>query len=122
MTSRRESRNPLLRSDIVALRKASKANKNRLWKAVADHLECSRSKRVVVNIGKIAKLTKPGDVVVVPGKVLGGGLIEHKVVVGGFSFSQVARSKICAAGGEALTIRRLIEAYPTGKGVKIIGG
>lgn len=123
LTAKVKIKNPLLKSDIIALKKASKSGKkSRLWKVVAEYLERSRSRRVVVNVGKIARLTKPGDVVVVPGKVLGGGIIGHKVVVGGFSFSETARSKICAAGGEALTIKRLIELYPTGKGVKIIGG
>lgn len=123
MTRKMESRNPLLRSDITALKKASKLeSKSRLWRAVAEYLERSRSRRIAVNVGKIARLTKPGDVVVVPGKVLGGGLIEHNVIVGGFSFSRSARSKICAAGGEALPIKRFVEVYSAGKGVKIIGG
>jgi len=116
-------RNPLLKSDIIALKKAAKkGEKSRLWKTVAEFLERSRSRRVVVNVGKIAKLTKPGDVVIVPGKVLGGGLIEHKVIVGGFSFSERARSKIAAAGGEALPIKKFIEKYSSYKGVKLIGG
>jgi len=116
-------RNPLLKSDIIALKKAAKkSEKGRLWKAVAEYLERSRSKRVAVNVGKIAKLTKPGDVVIVPGKVLGGGVIEHKVVVGAFTFSDSARSKIAAAGGEALLIKKFIEKYSGWKGVKLIGG
>ena len=116
-------RNPLLKSDIIALKKAAKkGGKSGLWEAVAEYLERSRSKRVAVNVGKIAKLTKPGDVVIVPGKVLGGGVIEHKVVVGGFSFSESARSKITAAGGEVLPIKKFIETYSSCKGVKLIGG
>jgi large subunit ribosomal protein L18e len=116
-------RNPLLKSDIIALKKAAKKmEKSRLWKTVAEYLERSRSRRVVVNVGKIAKLTKPGDIVIVPGKVLGGGLIDHKVIVGGFSFSERARLKITAAGGEVLPIKKFIEKYSSYKGVKLIGG
>lgn len=116
-------RNPLLKSDLITLKRVSKKReKSRVWKTVAEYLERSRSKRIVVNVGKIAKLTKPGDLVIVPGKVLGSGMIEHKVVVGGFSFSQSARSKIAAAGGEALPIRKFIEVYSSYKGVKLIGG
>jgi len=123
MVAEIKSKNPLLRSDLNALKKASKKRvKNSIWDVVREYLERSRSRRVAVNVGKISKLTEAGDVVIVPGKVLGGGVIEHKVVVGGFSFSQTARSKITAAGGEALLIKKFIETYSDHKGVKLFGG
>ena len=123
MVAKIRSKNPLLKSDLIALEKASKkGEKGSLWDAVKEYLEKSRSRRVAVNVGKISRLTEPGDVVIVPGKVLGGGVIEHKVVVGGFSFSQTARSKIISAGGEALSIKKFIDTYSSHKGVKLIGG
>ena len=122
MVAKIRSGNPLLKSDIIALEKAYKREKRKLWKVVIDYLKRSKSRRVVVNIGKIAKLTNPNDVVIVPGKVLGGGVLGHRVIVGGFAFSQAARSKIIAAGGDALPIRRFLEVYSNSKGVKLIGG
>ena len=41
----------------------------------------------------------------VPGKVLGTGPLDKKLVVGAFSFSSSARKKIESAGGEALDDR-----------------
>ncbi len=52
---------------------------------------------------------------VVPGKVLGTGAIDKKLVVGAFSFSSSARRKILDAGGEALSIEELVKRYPAGE-------
>ena len=76
----------------------------------------------MVNVGKISRLTKAGDVVLVPGKVLGGGFISHKVVIGAHSFTPSAKAKIAEAGGKALRLPTFVEKYPSGEGVTIIGG
>jgi large subunit ribosomal protein L18e len=58
---------------------------------------------------------------VVPGKVLGSGVLNHKVNVGALTFSSQAKVKIERTGGKCLSIRALIEENPGGSGVKIIG-
>ncbi len=66
-------------------------------------------------------LSRLGDgPVVVPGKVLGTGPIDKKLVVGAFSFSSSARRKIEAAGGEALSIEEFLKRFPEGSGVKLV--
>ena len=74
-----------------------------------------KSKRVV-NISKINALTKKGDTVAVPGKVLGNGSINHPVIVAAQAFSTSAKQKIEAAGGKALAIKEL----KTNKNVRLI--
>jgi large subunit ribosomal protein L18e len=59
--------------------------------------------------------------VVVPGKVLGAGRIDHPVHVAAFTFSEQARSKILRAKGKCLSILELMEKNPKGTNVKIIG-
>jgi len=59
--------------------------------------------------------------VVVPGKVLGAGEINHPVIVAAFSFSEKAKEKIKAAKGKCLSFIDLIKKNPKGSNVKIIG-
>ena len=72
--------------------------------------------RAEVNIGKIDKLTKEGDTVAVPGKVLGNGSLTHSVNVAANSFSKSAAEKIKGAGGKALALKELKET----KNVRLI--
>ena len=62
-----------------------------------------------------------GNAVIITGKVLGTGNISHKVSVSSFSISNSAAKKIKDSGGEVLKFSEMIEKFPTGKGVKIIG-
>ena len=49
------------------------------------------------------------------------GKISHKISLSSFSISNSAASKIKESGGEVLKFSEMIEKYPTGTGVKIIG-
>lgn len=114
--------NPQLRRLIRFLKKKARENKAPIWRRVAELLEGPTKIRPEVNMGKINRLTREGDVIVIPGKVLGSGLLDHKVVVAAYVFSRRAREKIETAGGKILTIPQLVEMNPTGSGVKILKG
>lgn len=114
--------NPVLDHTVQVLKRASRTARAPIWLAAADDLLKSRSRKPEVNISKISRLTKRGDVVLVPGKVLGGGLLAHSVVVGAYSFSKTAAGKIRKAKGKAFSIPEFVEKYPDGKGVKFLGG
>ncbi len=113
--------NPILINTINKLKEAARSNGVGVWLASARMLERSRSRRVVVNIGKIAKYTKDGSKVIVPGKVLSDGNIDHKIILASFAISKMAAKKIKDAGGIILTIDEMINRYPDGKEVIIIG-
>jgi len=113
--------NPELISLIRLLRKAARENRANIWRAVAEHLSKPRSRRRAVNVSRINRYTKEGDEVVVPGKVLGAGLITHPVKVAALAFSDQARQKIIKAKGKCLSIPELIKLNPKGSNVKIIG-
>lgn len=72
-------------------------------------------------MNRIAQLTKEGDTVVFPGKVLGTGNISHKITLCSFSISNSAAEKIISSGGKIITYTELIEQNPTGKGVVLLG-
>ncbi|ABM80391.1 50S ribosomal protein L18e [Hyperthermus butylicus] len=119
-TKRTGPTNILVRMTIRKLRSAAHRNKAPIWRYVAELIERPRRLRIVVNVSKINRYTEPGDVVVVPGKVLGAGSIDHPVTVAALGFSEEAARKIVSAGGRIMHILQLIEENPRGSKVKII--
>ncbi len=91
-----------------------------IWKDVAKKLANSRKNHAEINLSKIQKHTSDNEVVLVPGKVLGGGEFSRVVNVAAMSFSETARRKIEESGGKCLTIRELVEQNPSGSGVRIM--
>jgi large subunit ribosomal protein L18e len=94
--------------------------KSPFWRRVYELLDVPARKRHAVNVSKINRYAEDGDVVVVPGKVLGAGELNKKVTVAAFSFSYTALEKIEGAGGKAIHILELVKENPKGKGLKII--
>ena len=112
--------NIVLRKTVRTLRKYAKDNDAPIWRTVAEALEKPTRKRITVNVSKINRHTNEGDVVVVPGKVLGAGRIDHAVTVAALSFSEQAIRKIKEAGGRVLNILELVEENKKGSNIKII--
>ena len=93
--------------------------KRRIWKRVSKKLSGPRSNRVEANLYRINSKTKKDDVIVIPGKVLGNGELDHKVTIACLACSKPAKKKIEASGSKLLTIEELFEENPEGKNVKI---
>jgi large subunit ribosomal protein L18e len=113
--------NPELIKLIMFLRKQSNENKAEIWRTVAERLAKPRRRTNAVNISRLNRFTKKGEMVVVSGKVLGTGEISHPITVTAFSFSARARDKINAAKGKCMSFADLIKKDPKGSKVKIIG-
>ncbi|MCS7128726.1 MAG: 50S ribosomal protein L18e [Sulfolobales archaeon] len=113
--------NIVIRRTIDELKRASSRGGGRVWRTIAELLEKPRRKRIAVNVGRINKYVEPGEVVVVPGKVIGAGELKHPVTVAAIAFSSKALEKIKSVNGRALHILDLLRENPSGKGVKIIG-
>ena len=111
------STNIHLRKLVSDLRKNEKA----IWKRIAKDLEKPRRIRRIVNLSRINRYANEGETIIVPGKVLGDGIIEKKVEVAAFNFSQSAIEKIKSAGGSVSTIRELLDKNPEAKGVRLLG-
>jgi large subunit ribosomal protein L18e len=99
----------------------SKKSKQRIWKDVSETLLSPRKNRSSVNVAEISRNSKDGSKIIVAGKVLGAGSIDHKVTVAAFAFSQGAKTKIVASGGECLDIAEFARITPNVKDVLIIG-
>jgi large subunit ribosomal protein L18e len=104
-----------------SLEKQSKKTKHPLWGDISTRLLSPRRNRASVNVGEINRNTATGSKVVVPGKVLGAGALDHKVTVAAFAFSQGAKAKIETAGGKCMNLEDFVEDSKSVKGVIILG-
>ncbi len=120
MTSKISNKHEELKDLVSELKKCSIQNKVKIWKRIAEDLERPTRNRRVVNVYKLSKYSKENDTVIVPGKVLGTGELDHKVNVAAFTFSEEAHRKI-SEKGKALTIMDLMKQNPEGKNIKILG-
>ena len=119
ITHRKE--NPQLVKLIQDLKAMSREHKAPIWRTVAEKLERSDRLWSEVNVSRIARFAKEGEMLVVPGKLLGSGSISFPVTVAVFKTSEQARKKIAAAGGRTVTIGELVSSNPSGAGVRIMG-
>ena len=108
--------NPYLIELIKNLEKLANKEKVKLWKVIAKELKKSTRRKREVNLFHINRVTKENDTIIVPGKVLGTGDVNHKVNVAAFQFSEAAKNKL-----NTMTIEELMKKNPKAKGVKIIG-
>jgi len=92
-----------------------------LWRRIAEDLERPSRQRRVVNLSRLNRFTKENDVVIVPGKVLASGELDHKLTVSAFTFSDEAIVKMKDAKSDVLTISELLKKNPKAKKVRIIG-
>jgi large subunit ribosomal protein L18e len=86
-----KSTNPELIQLIRFLKKQGREKEADVWRDVAKNLSKARQQRAVVNLSRINRHTKKGDAVIVPGKLLGAGALDHAVTVAAFSASSVKR-------------------------------
>ena len=99
----------------------TKAKESKLWKRVIKDINRSTRQRRIVNIYKINKYAKDGEIILVPGKVLSVGDLNKKVDVAALNFSDGAKEKILGAKGKVMSIRELFQKNPEGKNVRILG-
>lgn len=106
------------RTLITSLKKAGKTIP--LWKRVSEELESSTRRMAAVNLSKLNKVVHDGETALVLGKVLSTGDLSQKMTVAAFSYSEVARTKILAQKGEALSLSELLKKNPQGKMVRLV--
>ena len=113
--------NKVLFDTVRDLKKMSAKTGVNVWKAVAAKLAGPASQRSEVNLSLIDKHTKDGDSIIVPGKVLGTGVLsKKKVTIVAFSASESAKTRIAEAGSTFVEIRDHISKKPSNN-IRIIG-
>ena len=112
--------NPRLTSLISLLKTTSRENEVNIWRDIADRLEAPSKNYAEVNLSKINRYAANGETIIVPGKVLGSGMLEMSVRIAALNFSESASEKIREAEGECMSIEQLISANPKGSKVRIL--
>ncbi len=113
--------NPVLKNLINDLKKKSIDQNANIWKRVALDLEKPTRKRRVVNLSRINRHTKKDEIIIVPGKVLGSGSLNHKLTISAFQFSDGAKEKIIKSGAKIVPLKELSDKSPKDKRIRIIG-
>jgi len=112
---------PNLVSLISDLKKETREGQAAIWRDIAQRLERPSRNWAEVNLSRLERYAQDGDIIVVPGKVLGAGAINKKITVAAFRFSASAAKAIEEAGGKRMTIPELVKENPSGNKVKIMG-
>jgi large subunit ribosomal protein L18e len=111
--------NPRLSSLIADLKSAARNSGGAVWGDVAERLQKPRRTHAEVNLGRIERYAREDETVVVPGKVLGSGVLQKDVTVAAVDFSGTAETKIDKVG-EAVPLEQAIENNPEGSHVRVI--
>jgi len=106
---------------ISEMKKLAIENDSAFWKDIAERLDRSINRISEVNVGKISRFAKSGEIVVVPGVILGAGSVDEPITVAALYFTKTAKKKIEEAGGKIYTLKELMELNKTGSKLKIMG-
>ncbi|KZX11591.1 50S ribosomal protein L18e [Methanobrevibacter filiformis] len=112
--------NPNLINLIRDLKKKSNAEDVAIWKDISNRLSRSTRRRAEVNISSINRHSITDETVLIPGKVLSYGTLDHNVSVAALNFSENARKKIESAGGKCLSIEDIVRENPKGSNIRIL--
>ena len=86
--------NQQLKTLIQELKKKAIIDSSPFWKRIAVDLERPTRNRRAVNLSRLNRFTKENETVIVPGKVLASGDMNHKITVVAYAFSDGAMEKL----------------------------
>ena len=107
-----EKTNPRITRLIGDLKAASRENGAPLWRDIAKRLEKPSRNYAAVNLSKINRHTQSNDTVLVAGKVLASGDLEHSVTVAALNFSSQAMPRSQKPAGSACQLKSWCKSTP----------
>jgi large subunit ribosomal protein L18e len=113
--------NEELKSLLLELKGRGHKDNSPLLLRLENDLRKSTRQRRVVNLSRINRYTKDGETIVVPGKVLSSGELDHTVTIAAWKFSQQALDKIQKSKSKAIQIPELIKEETKGKRIRVLG-
>ncbi|MEM4499785.1 MAG: 50S ribosomal protein L18e [Candidatus Woesearchaeota archaeon] len=105
--------NPVKQELINKLKDLYLKTQKGFWKRIMEELQKPTRNERIVNVSKLDKICKEDEKVIVPGKVLGGGMLNKNLTVVAFSFSKSAKLKIEEKKGKAITLKEFLNKNPT---------
>jgi len=112
--------NKALFDTIRNLKKLSNTANVSVYRAVAEKLAASASRRAEVNLSKLNKVTKEGEKVIIPGKILGDGKLDKKITIISATISESAKKKIENSGSTYYSIDQYISQKQPDHNIRII--
>ncbi len=112
--------NPRIINLIFSLKCLGNEKKSKLWISIAKKLMNPSKNYSSINLSKINRYTNKDETIIVPGKVLGSGYLNHSLTIASLGFSESAVKKIESMGGKCITIEELMEINPNGNNIKIL--
>ena len=106
--------NKKLVDTVIALKKKEK------WIEIAGILSRPKRKFVSINLNEINDLTKDGETIVIPGKVLSQGEITKKIKIVALNFSEKAKEKLLKSKIPVSEISEEIKKNPDAKDIRIL--
>ncbi len=105
---------------VALLEKTGRKNSAPVWTACAERLRAPARARSELNLSRLNVITKEGETVAFPGKLLAQGDVTHSLAIGYFKASKTALIKLKKAKCDAVPLARLAERNPQGKKVRLI--
>ena len=90
------------------------------WNQVSDLISSPKRKSIILNLSQINEMSKDGESVVVPGKVLSQGEIGKKIRLIALRFSKMAEEKLLKSKTEFSYIRDEIKKNPQAKNLRVL--
>ncbi len=87
---------------------SAKSGPKKVWGSVLSLLAVPARRRVSVNLYKINKYSKEGDNIVVPGKVLSVGAMDHSVTISAVEYSKEALDQLNSAKCKVIGISDML--------------
>lgn len=111
--------NPRIINLIFSLKELGYEKNSNLWITMAKKITKSSKNYSSLNLSKINRYTKENDIIIVPGKILGSGDLNHSITIASLGCSSSALKKIHLSNSKFMSIEELMEINPSGKGIKI---
>jgi large subunit ribosomal protein L18e len=109
-----------LKSLIAELGKLSNQENKKIWGKIANEFKKPTRNSKAINLNKINYLSKENDIIIVPGKILGNGELEHKITIAAFKISSQAHEKIKQSNSEFYFLDEFIKKNPKIKNARIL--
>ncbi len=93
--------------------------KIKVWRQISKKLSGPRQNKIKANLFRINNKTNSDDIILIPGKVLGIGELDHKLTIACLEYSQSAKKKVESSGSKLISIEDLLIQNPKGSGIKI---
>lgn len=90
------------------------------WRRVSEILSKPSRNRPEINLYRLNKLTKENDIVVIPGKILGSGTLDHSITVSSLMVSELAQKKLAESKSKHMTIEEMVKKHKKGSNIKIL--